>query len=139
MDRPKLPRLEAANPWAEVLQFRFTWQASQFKKPTKCEVGRKHYLLFGAIFFFFLYYTDVWYDCIWNEIVVSYNPTIELIRSYPFILKWNKFYKVIKIRIRFGYKPVCSRFVTTYYVTAYKTIYMYYLKKSHDTLNMSHD
>ncbi len=39
--------------------------------------------------------------------------------------------------IRFGYKPICSSFATTYYVTTYKTIHMYYLKKSHDSLNRS--
>ena len=30
---------------------------------------------------------------------------------------------------------VCSQFATTHYVTGYKTIHMYYLKKSHDSLN----
>ncbi len=39
----------------------------------------------------------------------------------------------------FDYKPVCSQFATTHYVAAYKTIYMYYLKKSHDSLNRSYD
>jgi hypothetical protein len=42
-------------------------------------------------------------------------------------------------RTRFGYKRVCNQFVTTYYVAAYKTIHMYYLKKSHDLLNRSCD
>jgi hypothetical protein len=36
-----------------------------------------------------------------------------------------------------GQGLVCSQFATTYYVTAYKTIHMYYLKKSHDSLNRS--
>ena len=40
-------------------------------------------------------------------------------------------------RTRFGYKLVCSQFVTIHYVAAYKTIHMYYLKKSHDSLNRS--
>jgi hypothetical protein len=38
------------------------------------------------------------------------------------------------LRTRFDYKSVCNRFATTHYVTAYKTIHMYYLKKSHDSL-----
>ena len=42
--------------------------------------------------------------------------------------------KIIK-RTRF----VCSPFATTHYVTAYKTIHIYYLKKSHDSLNRSYD
>ena len=33
----------------------------------------------------------------------------------------------------FDYKPVCNPFATTHYVAAYKTIHMYYLKKSHDS------
>ena len=37
--------------------------------------------------------------------------------------------------IRFGYILICNPFTTTYYVAAYKTIHMYYLKKSHDSLN----
>jgi hypothetical protein len=40
---------------------------------------------------------------------------------------------------KFGYKSVCSPFATTHYVTTWKTIHMYYLKKSHDSLNMSCD
>ena len=44
---------------------------------------------------------------------------------------------LIFFRTRFSYKPVYSLFVITHYVTAYKTIYMYYLKKSHDLLNGS--
>ena len=40
---------------------------------------------------------------------------------------------------RFSYKPVCNPFAITHYVAAYKTIYMYYLKKSHDLLNRSCD
>ena len=42
-------------------------------------------------------------------------------------------------RTRFDYKPICSQFATTHYVTVYKTIYMYYLKKSHDSLNRLYD
>ena len=44
-------------------------------------------------------------------------------------LKWTEF----------DYKLVCNQFVATYYVAAYKTIHMYYLKKSHDLLNESCD
>ncbi len=43
------------------------------------------------------------------------------------------------VRIRFGYKPVCNQFITIYYVTAYKTIYVYYFKKSHNLLNKSYN
>ena len=43
--------------------------------------------------------------------------------------------KFIVIWTKFGYKPVCSQFATTYYVAASKIIHMYYLKKSHDLLN----
>ena len=46
---------------------------------------------------------------------------------------------LINYRTRFGYKSVCSRFIITHYVTAYKTIHIYYLKKSHDSLNRSCD
>ena len=41
----------------------------------------------------------------------------------------------IPFRIRF----VCSQFAITHHVTAYKTIHIYYLKKSHDSLNRSCD
>ena len=40
---------------------------------------------------------------------------------------------------RFDYKLVCSPFATTHYIAAYKTIYMYYLKKLHNSLNKSCD
>jgi hypothetical protein len=40
---------------------------------------------------------------------------------------------------RFGYKLVYSLFATTHDVAAYKAIHMYYLKKSHDSLNKSCD
>ena len=49
------------------------------------------------------------------------------------------FSKYIILRTRFDYKSVCSWFATTHYVAPYKTIYMYYLKKSHDSLNRSCD
>jgi hypothetical protein len=39
------------------------------------------------------------------------------------------------LKIWFGYK----QFATTHYVVAYKTIHMYYLKISHDSLNKSCD
>ena len=42
-------------------------------------------------------------------------------------------------KTRFDYKPVCSQFAITHYVAVYKTIHMYYLKKSHDSLNRSCD
>ena len=45
------------------------------------------------------------------------------------ISKWTKF----------DYKPICNQFTTTHYVIDYKTIHMYYLKKSHDSLNRSCD
>ena len=32
-------------------------------------------------------------------------------------------------------KPVCSHFPTIHYMSAYKTIHMYYLKNSHNLLN----
>ena len=45
-------------------------------------------------------------------------------------------YKLVcKSKIMFGYKLVCSMFTTIHYVAAYKTVHMYYLKKSHDLLN----
>ena len=34
---------------------------------------------------------------------------------------------------------VCSPFATNHYVAAYKIMHMYYLKKSHDSLNRSCD
>ena len=52
----------------------------------------------------------------------------------------NSCYTIIKInRTRFDYKLVCNQFVTTHYVAVYKTINVYYLKKSHDSLNRSCD
>jgi hypothetical protein len=43
------------------------------------------------------------------------------------------------IKTWFSYKQVYSQFATTHYVVAYKTIHMYYLKMSHDSLNRSCD
>ena len=48
-------------------------------------------------------------------------------------------YWTIKSRTRFGYKLVSSPFVTTPYIAVYKIIQIYYLKKSHDSLNRSCD
>jgi hypothetical protein len=60
------------------------------------------------------------------------------------ILKFNYDFFSVKAstncqRTRFGYKLICSLFVTTHYVRAYKTIHMYYLKKSHNSLNLCLD
>ena len=44
-----------------------------------------------------------------------------------------------KKKTRFGYKLVRCQFTTTHYVAAYKTIDIYYLKKSYDSLNRSCD
>ena len=46
---------------------------------------------------------------------------------------------IVKKRVEFGYKLLCSHFATIHYMTTHKTIYMYYLNKSYDTLNMSCD
>ena len=48
-------------------------------------------------------------------------------------------FDTIKYKITLGYKLVCNSFVITHYVATYETIYMYYLKKSHDSLNRSCD
>ena len=51
---------------------------------------------------------------------------------------------VVKTRVGFSkdkvwYNLVYSQFAKIYYVTAYKTIHIYYLKKSHKSLNRSCD
>ena len=38
------------------------------------------------------------------------------------------------LRIKFGCVLICNHFVTIHYVLTYKTIYMYYLIKSHDSI-----
>ena len=48
----------------------------------------------------------------------------------------NEFFYDLNFVIVYIY---CSWFATIYYVVAYKTINMYYLKKSHDLLNRSRD
>ena len=45
----------------------------------------------------------------------------------------------IKLRILFSYKPFCNLEVQVNYVTTYKIIHIYYLNKSHDSLNKSCD
>ena len=52
---------------------------------------------------------------------------------------YNNLKKKKKNRRRFGYKPVSNQFTTTHYMTAYKIIHMYYLKKSYDSLDKSRD
>ena len=51
-------------------------------------------------------------------------------------------YLYVWYKIELGYKPVyghlvCSQLSTAHYMTSHKTIYMYYLNKSHDLLNRS--
>ena len=62
-----------------------------------------------------------------NVTSLSYEIIIDL--QVLWLTKWTKF----------GYKLVCSQFVTTHYVVIHKIIYMYYLNKLYDSLNWSCD
>ncbi len=61
--------------------------------------------------------------------------SLQVIKNVLFLKRRRGFLLTGKV----DYKPVCNPFATTYYMTDYKTIYMYYLKKSHDSLNRSYD
>ena len=60
-------------------------------------------------------------------------------KKYDNIIISDQSNKPIILWTRFDYKPVCNPFAITHYVVIYKTIHMYYLKKSHDLLNKSCD
>ena len=81
---------------------------------------------------------------VWERIFTIFGEkfcphSIELTKQIILVtMSWPRGAYVLA-RIRFGYKFVCSQFTTTHYVTVYKTINMYYLKKSHNSLNRSCD
>ena len=72
---------------------------------------------------------------------VSWKVNFGSIRSWRIVTKFIYFHASQDwfAYLRFGYKPICSPFVTIHCMAAYKTIHMYYLKKSHDSLNRSCD